>query len=120
MARTRRGRKFWTKLIDEYEGSGAGERHQAFADRHGVECDTFRRWLYLFRAERRGRHWQPGKGSAPTPAIAFPLVEFRPVPAADTGFEIELRNGVRIHVPTTFESEALRRLLTVFTDKPAS
>jgi hypothetical protein len=120
MPRTRRGRKFWTKLIDDYEAAGAGERHQEFADRHGVECDTFRRWLYLFRAERRGRRWQPGKGSAPAPAIALPLVEVQPLRAADARFEVELPDGVRIHVPSTFETGALRRLLTIITDKPAS
>jgi transposase-like protein len=118
MARTRRGRKFWAKLIDDYEAAGAGERHQAFADRHGVECDTFRRWLYLFRAERRGRRWQPGKGSVPAPAIALPLVELQPVSVADARFEVELRDGVRIHVPSAFGAESLRRLLAVLVDKP--
>ncbi len=117
MARTRRGRKFWSKLVDAFEAAGAVERHQEFADRHGVECNTFRRWLYLFRAERRGRRWQPGKGSAPAPAIALPLVEVQPVSVADARLEVELPGGVRIHVPTTFEAEALRRLLAVLADK---
>lgn len=117
MPRTRRGRKFWTKLIDAFEAAGAGERHQAFADRHGVDCDTFRRWLYLFRAERRGRRWQPGKGSAPVPAIALPLVEVQPVSVADTRFEVELPGGVRIHVPRMFEVDSLRRLLAILADK---
>ncbi len=117
MPRKRRGREFWTELVDEYEAAGAGERHQEFADRHDVECDTFRRWLYLFRAERRGRPWQPGKGSAQAPAIALPLVEVQPVSAADARFEVELADGVRIHVPMMFEAESLRRLLAALADK---
>ena len=120
MANRRRGRKFWTKLIADFETAGGCERHQEFADRHGVECDTFRRWLYLLRAERRGRRWPLAKTAAPAPAIALPLVEVQPVHAPDGRIEIELPDGVRIHVPRVFEAEALRRLLAILTDKPSS
>jgi hypothetical protein len=47
----RRGREFWTKVVDEYEGT-SGETHVEFAARHGVEKATFERWLYLLRGER--------------------------------------------------------------------
>jgi len=47
----RRGRKFWRKVVDEYEAS-SGETHAEFAARHRVEKTTFERWLYLLRGER--------------------------------------------------------------------
>jgi hypothetical protein len=47
----RRGRKFWTKVINDYEVT-SGETHAEFAARHGVEKATFERWLYLLRGER--------------------------------------------------------------------
>ena len=47
----RRGREFWTKLVDDYEAT-SGETHAEFAARHGVEKATFERWLYLLRGER--------------------------------------------------------------------
>jgi len=47
----RRGRDFWTKIVDEYEAR-SGETHEEFAARRGVERATFERWLYLLRRER--------------------------------------------------------------------
>jgi len=48
----RRGREFWTKVVDDYEAT-SGETHAEFAGRHGVERTTFERWLYLLRGERK-------------------------------------------------------------------
>ena len=50
----RRGREFWTKVVDDYEAT-SGESHAEFAARHGVEKATFERWLYLLRGERPER-----------------------------------------------------------------
>jgi hypothetical protein len=47
----RRGREFWTKVVDEYE-AGSGETHAEFAARRRVGKATFERWLYLLRGER--------------------------------------------------------------------
>jgi hypothetical protein len=47
----RQGREFWTKVVDEYEGT-SGETHADFAARHRVGKATFERWLYLLRGER--------------------------------------------------------------------
>ena len=51
----RRGRGFWTKLIEEFEGSQGSETHEEFAARRGVEMTTFQRWLYALRKEHRRR-----------------------------------------------------------------
>ncbi len=47
----RRGREFWTKVVDDYEAT-SGETHAEFAARHRVQKATFERWLYLLRDER--------------------------------------------------------------------
>jgi len=49
----RRGRGFWTQVIEEFEGSQSGETHEEFAARHGIEKATFQRWLYVLRDEHR-------------------------------------------------------------------
>ena len=54
MAKRRRGRAFWVKLISEFESNG-GESHAAFADRHGVRLTTFRAWLYRLRMQEEPR-----------------------------------------------------------------
>ena len=55
MAKRRRGRAFWAKLISEFESNGGDERHAAFADRHGARLTTFRAWLYRLRTQRAPR-----------------------------------------------------------------
>src|SRR5262245_3893197 len=99
----RRGRKFWAGLVEEFERGGGSEQHQAFADRHEVPCDTFRRWLYLLRAEKAGRRWRSSRGKRrrPTPPVALSLVEVASAPADDARVEIELPGGKRLRVPPT-------------------
>src|SRR5262245_20972951 len=112
----RRGRKFWTGLVENSEDDGGSEPHQQVPDRHGVPCDTFRRWLYLLRAEKRGRRWRSSgraRRKAQTP-LALSLVEVAGAPAADTRFEIQLPRGRCLRVPPSFDAEALRRLLAIF------
>ncbi len=118
----RRGREFWTRLVEEFERGGGGEGHQEFADRHGVECDTFRRWLYLLRAEKRGRRWRTALVTRrrPTPPVALSLIEVASGPAADRRFEIDLSRGRRLRVPASFDGEALRRLLAIVDETLAS
>lgn len=112
----RHGRRFWTELVAKFEDAGAVEKHEEFAARHGIRCDTFRRWLYLLRAEKRGRRWRPRgrRGTADAPPIAMPLVEVAATQMVDDRFEIDLGDGRRLRVPATFEVEALRRLLAIF------
>lgn len=115
---TRRGRKFWVKLVKEFEQGGAAEGHQEFADRQKVQCDSFRRWLYRLRAEKRGRPWRSsGRGRRSKLAGAgWPLVEVQGVPVSSSRFEVELSGGRRVLVPASFEVEALRRLLAVLAE----
>ena len=55
MAKRRQGRAFWARLISEFERNGGGERHAAFASRHGVRLTTFRTWLYRLRMQEAPR-----------------------------------------------------------------
>jgi len=55
MAKRRRGRAFWTKLISEFERNDDGESHAAFAARTGVRLTTFRTWLYRLRVQEAPR-----------------------------------------------------------------
>jgi hypothetical protein len=84
----RHGRKFWSKLIEEFEGSEGGETHEEFAARRGVEKTTFQRWLYALRNEHRRR----------TP----PAVRLLPVRVEGTQAEptisVELGGGLELRV----------------------
>ncbi len=53
MLGTRRGREFWTRLVDEFEAREPRLRHVAYAAEKGVRVWTFRSWLYRLRRERR-------------------------------------------------------------------
>jgi len=113
----RRGRDFWAKVVAEFEGGGAVERHKAFADRHGVRCDSFQRWLYRVRREQRSpprNAARVDKRARTARALPWPLVEVQSGRVTDGRFEIESPGGWRVRVPPSFEAEGLRRLLEIF------
>ena len=112
--RNRHGREFWMNLVDAYERSEEPEGHQDYADRHGVGCASFRRWLYRLREEGHGRVPRSApRGGKRKSAGAWPLVEVHGIPAVEPRIEVELANGRRVLVPATFDVEAFRRLLAV-------
>ena len=113
--RIRHGREFWTELVETYEGSEEQEGHQDFADRHGVGCASFRRWLYRLRDERRGELLRPPPrgGKQRADGDGWPVVEVQGISAVEPRLEVELANGRRVLVPASFDVEALRRLLVV-------
>lgn len=109
-------------MVEEFEQGEAAEGHQEFADRRKVGCESFRRWLYRLRAERKGRRWR-GSGGGRTGKTAarasWPLVEVQGVSVGDGRFEVELPGGCRLLVPGSFDEESLRRLLAVVREKVA-
>ena len=113
--RIRHGREFWTDLVEAYERGEEHEGHQDFADRHGVGCASFRRWLYRLREERRGKvlHAPPRGGKQKADGGAWPLVEVQGIPGLEPRLEVELANGRRVLVPASFDVEGFRRLLAV-------
>jgi len=110
----RRSRRFWQGLIERFEREGAAEPHDAFAARHGVRGELFRRWFNRIGVERRA----PSHASHQRPTASWPLVEIGPAVAVDGRFEIDLPGGPRVRVPASFDADALRRLLALFEEKP--
>ena len=47
----RRGRQFWSPLVERFEASG--ESALVFARRHRVNAGTLRGWVYQLRREKR-------------------------------------------------------------------
>jgi hypothetical protein len=111
----RRGREFWARLVEEFEREGGTESHAAFAKGHGVGLGSFQRWLYRLRAEQQGRRRRVVSQSTRVP---WPLVEVRAARVMDGRFEIELPGGRQVRVPDSFDTEALRRLLTILDERP--
>jgi len=48
---TRKSREFWSALADEYDRA-EGMTQREFAEIKEVNVDSFRQWIYRFRAER--------------------------------------------------------------------
>jgi hypothetical protein len=118
----RRGREFWSRLVDEFEGADVVERHKAFADRHGVRCCSFQRWLYRLRHEGLSaghKARRADKRARTASALPWPLVEVQSGRVTDGRFEIESPGGWRVRVPPSFEAEGLRRLLAIFDEERA-
>jgi hypothetical protein len=84
----RRGRGFWTQVIEEFESSQSVETHREFAARRGVEKTTFQRWLYALRDEHRQRA---------SSAIRLLPVRLEGVQAGHT-ISVELAGGLSLRV----------------------
>ena len=101
MARRKRSRDEWSRLVAEWQASGQSRR--AFAVRKGISPATFSWWCSRL-------------GSAPAGRPAAELVPVRVVPeepGAVDSFRILLPDGVGIEVPADFAAADLQRLLEV-------
>lgn len=87
-------------LLAEQEASGLSVA--AFARKHGLP-----RWL-LYEGRRRLR-----KRAERDKKAAFVEVKVRPLRPAPRPIEVDLKTGVRVHVPVGFDAGELRRLLGV-------
>ena len=90
---TRRTRAQWEAAIQQWRASGLTA--QEFAAREGLTASTLRWWSSRLR-----------RVDCPSP-----FVEVRMVPAMGQPLAVVLRDGLRIEVPETFDSEVLRRLV---------
>jgi hypothetical protein len=114
----RTGREEWAKRVERWKDSGLTATE--FATELGINPRSLRFWK-----------WQLGKGGESvakppsasakrgmeSPAETLPLIELAPS-ASPVRFELELSGGRRLTIPSTFETDALRRLLAVL--EPAS
>jgi transposase len=103
-------REEWAKRVERWKDSGLTAKE--FASELGVNPRSLVFWK-----------WQLGKAVAkapkasPVPATSrstamLPLVELSPAPTS-SHFELELAGGRRLAIPSTFDADALRRLISV-------
>jgi hypothetical protein len=72
---------------------------------------TLQHWEYIFGKEGESGVGTPSHGGSRSD---FSFVELRSAPVATDGrFMLEVGEGRRVHVPASFDAEALRRLLGV-------
>lgn len=95
----------WRGLVARWRSSGQTARE--FASRQGVNASTLSFWAWRLKREGNGVR-EPDKRMVHVPT----MIEVRARAAADDRFEIEV-GGRRVHVPPSFDEEALLRLLDV-------
>lgn len=106
----------WRRLLAEHERSGLSVRQ--FAEERGVSAWSLYGWrhrlgLSRHREVRRGRRRGKKDGAAELVPVQVVGAAADPGAEARGGFDVELREGARIHVPAGFQSEDLVRLLAV-------
>ncbi len=98
-------RESWAKRVARWKRSGLTARK--FAAREGVKAGTLTFWSWKIASDARRASRKP----APVKPIKFVEVA-APVAAPHARFEIDAGSW-RVHVPSSFDAEALRRLLDV-------
>lgn len=111
-ARERRDR--WAGIMARFERSGLTQ--QAFCSREGVPFSTFHFW----RQRLKGRNGHERRRSSLTGRRRRPsFLSVRvldSVRSSSSPFEIALPGGSVVRVPSEFDPEVLRKLLSVLTD----
>jgi hypothetical protein len=117
MPRSSRSDLRWHALLNDFRKSGM--THAAFCQLRGVSLHTFRKRLYQSHA--------PETPSAPAdpPTIAGPTflpvtVLADPLEPAPGPLELILPHGRRVAVAPGFDTDTLRRLLSVLEGPPCS
>ena len=106
----------WRRCIERWIQSGLTA--SAYAARVGLNVHTLRKWKYLLDRQDRQAMRLAAPQTLHTPA-SLPLIELRPrANSVDERIEVELGDGRRLRVPSTFEPQALRRLLGVLGEVP--
>lgn len=103
----------WRKRVERWRESGLTA--EQFAVEVGINAGTLRFWQYKLRKLARGESKSRTPKSAS--ATAAPFVEVRAASPINAGFELELAGGRRLRVPTSFDADALQRLLGVLEQK---
>lgn len=98
--RKKSGQEHWCRVLKEWSTSGLSQR--GFCENRGISLSSFCYWRRRLRAE-----------AEEAPMSPFIPVEIRP-PARSlhpSPYEVRLENGIRIRVPSDFESDSLLRLI---------
>ena len=105
----------WQKHIQQWAESGLTA--QEYARKAGLNAKTLENWKSKLR--RLARPQGAKRPTGTSRGAALPWVELPPVLVSrESRFELELAHGRRVHVPSSFEPEPLRRLLRVLEETP--
>ena len=106
----------WRRRIERWSQSGLTA--SAYAAQVGLNVHTLRKWKYLLDRQDRQATRLAASQTLQAPAC-LPLIELRArASSVDERFEVELGDGRRLRVPSSFEPQALRRLLGVLGEVP--
>lgn len=106
----RASRDEWARRVERWRDSGLTA--EEFANELDIKVSTLRYWGYkLGKAGVR-----PRKATHRVASQTSPLVEVTPTIMTESRFELELRGGRRVCVPSGFDAGALKRLLAVLED----
>jgi transposase len=110
--RPRASRAEWVKRVERWQESGLSA--EQFASELGIRARTLTYWKWLLGKEARGPASVRAtrKRKPPAEGATASFIEVR-ADAGDGRFALELRGGRRIHVPASFDADALRRLVAV-------
>jgi hypothetical protein len=123
----RASRDDWAKRVERWKDSGLSAK--VFAAEVGVNASTLSYWKWRLAADSKKRiarkrtrkntavvtRKSPAKKTASLAVRPLSFVEITKASSAAVAepFEIELVSGERVRVPSSFDAEALARLLAV-------
>lgn len=120
----RSSREQWRRRVEQWRNSGKAARD--FAEEAGFNLGTFKHWIYAIGKESRGRATQSKRsvgGSSvrrnrPTVVARRvspnSLFELQPaIVTSESRFEVELGRGRRLRVPSQFDPQVLKQLISV-------
>ncbi len=102
----RRSAREKATLLNQYRRSGLSLL--GFARKHQLCYSTLMRWQ-----KRLGQGAQSQTAPKDPPSPKFVAIHMEPAPAPEAPYVLSLSGGRSVKVPSGFESESLRRLLTV-------
>jgi hypothetical protein len=110
----------WSAILNDFRRSGL--THAEFCELRDISLHSFRKRLY---AARMGNSATSTAHSSPANPSDFLPVTILPDPtpavaANPQALQLILPNGRRIAVAPGFDSQTLRRLITVVEDRPCS
>ncbi len=109
MTDRRANRREWQKRVDRWRTSGLTAKE--FAAEMGINAGTLQFWSCKLK-QSTGRAAAPRASRAAAP-VASSLLEVSPLSMrdVDTRIEVELANGRRLRVPSTFDTTVLQKLV---------
>ena len=107
----RTSREEWARRVRRWRQSGLSARE--FADSIGVNRATLTYWAWRLGREQPSRPDARTRSGELLAARRAAFVEVVTGSVSDGRFELDLGNGRRLHIPASFESGALERLLAV-------